>query len=357
MRTSGENRKSKYSLHIGTLASLSVAQPVFDLLSRQPEYLVARQSGLLNAWLLIFLLNLAVPGLVVAGSFLLGWAVCATRWFQGAGIGMFVFLLGLLALKTLKQDPGIVLIGTVGLLAGLILVVYDRSRTAHWYLTFLSPAILVVPADFLGDPSVRRVLNPDTPQGAELDSGEPDTPIVMVVFDKLPLSSLLDRWDGIDSLRFPNFAGLGDQGTWFRNATTVSPSTQYAVSAMLTGNLPPLDRTLLPALADYPDNLFTWLRNSHWLNVSESTTYLSPAGQGSKSFRRQSLRQLLLDVSVIYLHLILPENLTYRLPDIRYGCTWSLGHPVRQFDAFLQSIPEQREPGLHFIHIQVPHLP
>ena len=60
---------------------------------------------------------------------------------------------------------------------------------------------------------------------------------------------------------------------------------------------------------------------------------------------------------MIYLHLVLPENLTYRLPDIRYGWTWRLGHPVRQFDAFLESVPEPGKPGLHFIHIQIPHLP
>ena len=357
MRTSGENRKWKYSLHIGTLASLSVAQPVFDLLSRQPEYLVARQAGPLDVWFLVLLLNLAVPGLVVAGVCLLGWATGARRWFQAAGIGMFGFLLGLLVLKTLKAEPGIVLAGTVGMLAVMIAIVYDRSRTARWYLTLLSPAVLIVPALFLGNPSVRKALNPEPPQGVALESGRTETPIVMVVFDELPLQSLLDRRGGIDSLRFPNFAELAEDATWFQNATTVSPSTQYAVTAMLTGNLPVADQRLLPDSADYPDNLFTWLRNSHRLNVSESTTHLSPAGPGSDGYHWRSLRDLLMDVSVIYLHLVLPENLTYRLPDIRYGWTWRLGHPVRQFDAFLESVAEPGKPGLHFLHIQVPHLP
>ena len=357
MRTSGENRKWKYSLHIATLASLCVAQPVFDLLSRQPEYLVARQAGLLDAWFLIFLLNLAVPGLVVAGVCLLGWASGATRWFQAAGIGMLVFLLGLLVLKTFKGDSGIVPAGAVGILAGLLAVVYDRSPAARWYLTFLSPAILIVPVLFLGNPSVRRALHPETPQGVALESGRTETPIVMVVFDELPLRSLLDRRGGIDSSRFPNFAELSGDATWFRNATTVSPSTQYAVAAMLNGNLPAENQGFLPDLAHNPDNLFTWLRNSHRLNVSESTTHLSPVGPGSVRSHWQRLRHLLVDVSVIYLHLVLPERLTYRLPDIRYGWTWRLGHPVRQFDAFLESVPESGKPGLHFLHIQIPHLP
>lgn len=352
-----EIRVWKYALHIGTLSSLSVAQPVLDLLSQQTEYLVSRQVGVLEASFLIFFLVLAVPGLVVAGTCLTGWAIGAKRWFYGAGIGLLVVLFGLLVLKTLKPDAGILLAGAVGLLAGSTTLVYDRSSTARRYLTLLSPALLIVPALFLANPSVQSVLNPDTPQGVALDSGRTETPIVMVVFDELPLQSLLDHRGGIDSVRFPNFAGLAEDAAWFRNAATVSPSTQYAVAAMLTGNLPQPDRTARPTRADYPDNLFTWLRNSHRLNVFESTTHLCPASQARASSRVQSLTRLLVDVSLIYLHLVLPEDLTYRLPDIRYGWTWQLGHPARQFESFLESIPESGEPGLHFIHVQIPHLP
>ena len=352
-----ESRTWKYALHIGTLASLSVAQPVLDLLSQQPEYLVSRQVGILEASFLVFLLVLAVPGLVVAGTCLPAWAFGAKRWFQGAGIGLFVVLLGLLVLKTLKPDAGILLGGAVGLLAGSLTLVYDRSPAARGYLTLLSPAMLIVPALFLADPSVQRVLNPETPQGAALESSITETPVVMVVFDELPLQSLLDRQAGIDSRRFPNFAELAGDAAWFRNAATVSPSTQYAVAAMLTGNLPEPDRTARPTRAEYPDNLFTWLRNSHRLNVFESTTHLCPAPPGRASSNLQSLTGLLVDVSLIYLHLGLPEDLTFGLPDIRYGWTWRLGHPVRQFEAFLESIPGADKPGLHFIHVQIPHLP
>ena len=357
MPATRENRIWKYALHIGTLASLSVAQPVLDLLSQQPEYLVSRQVGVLGASFLIFFLILAVPGLVVAGTCLAGWAIGAKRWFQGAGIGMFLALLGLLVLKTLNPDAGILLSGAVGLLAGSTALVYDRSPTARRYLTFLSPAMLIVPALFLANPSVQSVLNPDTPQGTALERGKTETPVVMVVFDELPLQSLLNRRGGIDSRRFPNFFELAKDATWFPNTATVSPSTQYAVAAMLTGNLPEPDRTARPTRADYPDNLFTWLRNSHRPNVLESTTHLCPASQARASSNVQSLFRLLVDVSLIFLHLVLPEDLTYRLPDIRYGWAWQLGHPVRQFESFLESIPGPEEPGLHFIHVQIPHLP
>ncbi len=357
MRASGERRTWKYALHIGTLASLSVTQPVLDLLSQQPAFLVSRQVGVLHASFLILLLILAVPGLIVTGTCLLGWTMGGKRWFQGAGIGLLVVLLGLLVLKTLKPDAGILLAGAVGLLAGSMTLVYDRFPTARGYLTLLSPAMIIVPALFLADPAVQRVLNPDTPQGAALESGKTETSIVMVVFDELPLQSLLDRQGGIDSLRFPSFAELAEDATWYRNAATVSPSTQYAVPAMLTGNLPEPGRTAHPTRADYPDNLFTWLRNSHRINVFESTTHLRPTPPGRESANAQSLSRLLVDVFLIYLHFVLPEDLVYGIPDIRYGWAWRLGHPVQQFEAFLESIPGPDEPGLHFIHVQIPHVP
>ena len=357
MRASRGTRFWKYSLHIGALASLSVAQPIFDLLSRQPEYLVARHAGLLDVAFLIFLLILLVPASVAAGAYFLGWALGGIRWIQAAGVGLFGFLLGLLGLKTLMWDLGVSLVAAVGLLACLSALVYARFSTARLFLTFLSPAMVIVPALFLTDPTVQKVLDPNQPQGTALESGKTDTPIVMVVFDELPLQSLLDRRGEIDSVRFPNFSGLANGATWFRKTTTVSPSTQYAVAAMTTGNLPQPDRTVLPALADYPDNLFTWLRNSHRLNVSESTTHLCFDCPGSARDHLQRWVQLLVDVSLLYLNLVLPEDLTSGLPDIRYGWTWQLGHPVRQFEAFLESIPEPGKPGLHFIHIQIPHLP
>lgn len=357
MSTRGENRIWKYALHVGTLASLSVAQPVLDLLSQQPEFLVSRQVGVLEGSFLIVLLILAVPGLMVTGTCLLGWATGARRWFRSSGIGLFVALLGLLVLKTVKPDAGILLAGAVGLLAGSMTLVYDRSPTARGYLTLLSPAMLIVPALFLTNSSVQRILNPETPQGAALESGKTETPIVMVVFDELPLQSLLDRRGEIDSVRFPNFSEFAEDATWFRSAATVSPSTQYAVAAMLTGNLPEPDRTARPTLGDYPDNLFTWLRNSHRLNVFESTTHLCPAPPGQTSANLRSLSRLLVDVFLIYLHLVLPEDLTFGIPDIRYGWAWRLGRPVRQFDTFLESIPGPEKPGLHFIHIQIPHVP
>ena len=62
-------------------------------------------------------------------------------------------------------------------------------------------------------------------------------PIVMVVFDQLPLTSLLSESGGIDP-RYPNFAALADDATWFRNATTVAELTGWAMPALTSGSSP-----------------------------------------------------------------------------------------------------------------------
>ena len=184
----------------------------------------------------------------------------------------------------------------------------------------------------------------------------------MVVFDELPVQSLLDRHGRIDAARFPNFHKFSSQATWYRNTTTVSYSTQYSLPAMLTGNRPKADPTILPILAEHPNNLFNWLRNSHRLNVFESTTNLRPKLRESqpRDFRRTL--PFLADLFVVYLHLTLPGKLTSGLPDVRQGWTvpkpqgWS-DNPINQFEEFLQALPRGGKPGLNFIHAQIPHVP
>ena len=61
----------------------------------------------------------------------------------------------------------------------------------------------------------------------------------------------------IGARRFPPFASLARDATWYRNATTVTDHTSRAVPAILSGERSDNDK--LPVTSDYPDNLFTLL--------------------------------------------------------------------------------------------------
>ena len=59
--------------------------------------------------------------------------------------------------------------------------------------------------------------------------------VVLLVMDEFPGDSLLDRHRRIDPVRYPNFAALAADATWFRNAFSVYDSTTKAVPLILDG--------------------------------------------------------------------------------------------------------------------------
>jgi hypothetical protein len=62
--------------------------------------------------------------------------------------------------------------------------------------------------------------------------------VVLLVMDEFPGDSLLDRSRRIDPVRYPNFAALSGDATWFRNAYSVYDSTTKAVPLILDGVRP-----------------------------------------------------------------------------------------------------------------------
>jgi hypothetical protein len=56
---------------------------------------------------------------------------------------------------------------------------------------------------------------------------------VLIVFDEFPSTDLMGKDRRLDRRRFPNFARLAADATWYRNATTVYDTTFSAVPAIL----------------------------------------------------------------------------------------------------------------------------
>jgi hypothetical protein len=145
----------------------------------------------------------------------------------------------------------------------------------------------------------------------------------MVVFDELPLTSLMGPGGRIDSERYPAFARLARSATWYRGATAVHDSTALAVPAMLDGRYP---RPGLRSDAySHPANLFTLLARSYEVNVSEEATGLCPTS----------------------------------LCEPTPGTTLShLAHgKVERFRSFVGSVRRRPRPALWFKHVLLPHVP
>jgi Sulfatase len=357
-------------------SGFAVAQPLLDLLSKNAEFFVVHGSTARE----IVLFGLAVtflPALALLAVELVVGAVHA-----GAGlalhlvfVGAFAALFAIQALERLGLETTVVLIGAAVVAGVAAALAARRLRFFRALLTVLAPAPLLFLGLFLFASPVRALVLPadiDLPAG-DLDA---DTPVVVVVFDELPVVSLMDADGAIDAGRFPNFARLADDSTWFRNTTTVSPWTTLAVPALLTGNRP--DKDALPVYQTHPENLFTLLGNGYRMNVAESQTRLCPP-ELCRGTRRGADASLFSDARVVYLHLVAPPGLEDRLPAIDEGWgdfggdepgeeaegpnfdarTFYVGR-IRDYRRFVGSIradPEGEEPTLHFAHVLMPHGP
>ena len=253
-------------------------------------------------------------------------------------------------------------------------VSYVRYAPVRLFVTLLGPAIILVPAAFLLQPPVSRLLDTGSREPVPTVDLATTPPIVMVVFDELPLASLLDSEGQIDAERFPNFDALRQDATWFRNASAVAELTIAALPPILTGTRPVNGR--LPVANEYPDNLFTLLVPHYRMHVVEPLTQLCPDDLCVRDHLDplRWLAQVLPDVAVVYLHTILPDDLTERLPPVTQnwrdfvsnddwrerlarGQNSDRSESAATFIEQIEAEPNSARPAFHFLHVLLPHEP
>ncbi len=340
-------------LHLLVLWSFAVAQPLFDLLGKNGEFFAARGSTRWDA-IVFALVLLFVPPAILLGTEL---AVPALHPFFVAG------LVALFVLQAIRGSgaPGWLLVAAAAAIGTGTAAFYLRAPAARLALTVLAPAPLLFLALFLFDSDVSRLsLSTETARAA---GARPHAPVVLIAFDELPANSLLDAHGRIDPVRFPNFAGLARGSTWFQHATTVGEGTTHAIPAILTGRFPQAGE--FPVYTDHRQNLFTLFGGAAQLHVADQETHLCPPSlcpnlEGSLGDRTATLAE---DTGVVYLHELLPDDLTGGIPSIANG--WgdflrdASGHndPGRIDPDFLRSLRPQAGPSVWYVHLMLPHSP
>jgi hypothetical protein len=245
-----------------------------------------------------------------------------------------------------------------------------RIAAIRAFLAALSPAAIVVPALFFGGADVRASFTPSS-SNVRTPPLETAPPIVLIVFDEFPLHSLLDADHQIDGARFPGFAELARQATWFREATAVSSQTVWAVPAVASGRYPVAPRAV-PTLRYYPENLFTLLADRYRMHVFGRFLQLCPerACERDAGGPSDGPLALLADLAVVWLHIVLPAPLTEHLPPVvgdwigfARAARWREvdGELVRndrlsEFDRYLDTMT-QEDGRLYFLHTLLPHMP
>lgn len=364
--------------HLGVLWAFAVAQPLFDLLDRNPDFLTARGAPDWQVVLFAVAVTLVPPLMLLGVETLVGLA--STRLARLLHLGLVTLLVAAVALQALSiaaAVPALLVALALGLGAA---VAYARTRSARTLLTVLAPAPLVFVALFLlVSGTARDVLRDSEVQAAD---AKPGPPVVLVIFDEFPVHSLMDARGAIDRRLFPNFARLAGDATWFRDTASVSQDTPFAVPAILDGREPSHDR--LPVASDHPRSLFTLLGPHYELHAQEEATALCPpslCGRDSSPWD---------DLGLAYLHMVTPDQLDHRLPAVpgawegtgpgspslaesvgaassaapesrhhrkrRLMGNLGRGRPGR-FRHFVAGIRGGPQPRLHMVHVLLPHVP
>ena len=373
-----EHGGSYKSLHVFALFGFAVAQPLFDLLSRNADFLVAHKLRPFDLLVLVCMVSLLFPALLVLVEL---FGSCLHRrageYVHALIVGALVGAIALHTSSKLFAGPGIVLL--LGSVAVSAVVGWASCRVPLFqsFLTFLSPAIVLFPALFLLRPPVSGLIF-EKPGPDEIWQGvSSDIPIVFLVFDELSTSTLMSEHLQINAFRYPNFAALARDAHWFRNASTVAQLSTQALPAILTGRY--TKKNVPPTAANYPENLFTWLGANYELNSFESFTNLCPEELCREPIRRESFRErmrmTLSDLAFVYLHVILPADLAQTLPSVTatmrdFGAAkpstkaTSPGELRRRredhgwvFSQFVNWIRPADGPVLYFMHTFVPHIP
>lgn len=366
-------------IHLAVLSALAVAQPVLDILGRNPAFFVVRGSS--DTEIVLFALILASGPAVLLTAVELAVGVLSRSLAEALHllfVGALSALLALYLLTRLELLDGAVAIAAAATAGAAAALLYARAPTARFVLTVLAPAPVLLVALFLFSSPVSKLVRADEPiaRAAPIDAR---TPVVFIAFDELNTTSLMNERQQIDAGRFPNFAALARRSNWYRDATTVYWLSEVAIPSILSGLNP--DPTKLPVASEYPRNLFTLLGGSYRLVVLESLTRLCPPSlcrdvpAAETQVVTGEAGSLASDAGIVYLHLVLPDRYVERVPPIddSWG-NFGRGEPedeeavqrarggkveacARNVCRFSELLSAPREPTLYFLDTLLPHVP
>jgi len=363
------------ALHLALLVGIGIAQPLYDLLGRNPSFFVAHSATASDLIGFVTIISIAIPAVL----WLLQWVL--TRVAERIGSAFHLALMAalftaiaLVPCKRLFPGAGAAVVAVAAMIGLAAACAYSRFPPLRSVMSLLAPSALIFPVLLLFFSGATEIMGSGEDSPAETTDVTSTIPVVLIVFDELPVTSLMNEQRLIDPIAFPNFAEFAAHSLWFRNATTVAQNTSYAIPAILTGRYP--DATRAPHAAAYPENLFTFLTGSHEIRAVEIFTRLCPDEINTAMAEREPLeeriRAELIDSAVVYLHIVLPTKLVAGLPAI--DSTWrdfggesekkeAKDPHARSHDStwvaeqFIRSLTSVSRPTLFFLHLNLPHLP
>jgi hypothetical protein len=352
-------------LHLASLSALAIAHPVLEVVGSSPSYFVALRGGRPEATALLVAAMLVPPALLGILLVVAGWI--SPRVARVVHVVLVASLVAALAVPPLHR-AGLSRPHAIAILVGILAAVaYRRLAAVRDLASFLGVGLLVVPIVFAVSPAgedlfvgAGAIVGATQARARLATKIERPLPIVLLLFDELPAGVLLDREGRINERRFPGFAQLARESTWYRDTTSPSDYTSFAVPALLTGRA--VRGARAPKFEGYPDNLFALLSGRYRIVANEFWTDLRPRarsmGEERPPDRVATTLRALRDGLELVRRLIFPPPRQAPAPNL-WANPWIDDYeaaPAR-FREFLDGLGADAEPTLHYCHLMVPHSP
>lgn len=354
------------------LWSVALTQPVADLYGRNMTAFSAAKMAPLEIVAFVALLATA-PTLFMSAVEVTAARVApgSRRAIHLALVWPAVFLITLLVSNSVgfEFDPAVYPV-CFGASFG-VLWLYDRRPAVKTWMSWLSVLGIVATGTFVAQ--LWPLIVPPVPALADVAVRNVDTPVFVVIMDELPLYALLDENGNVNAERYPAFARLQREATWYPDTTAAANYTDQAVPAILASTWS--DFAPYPTAAGYPRNLFTLLGGSMTMAATEPITSMCPASVCSKRVKAPSgfdpgrLSDFVLDAGAVYAQRLLPRHTRELLPsNNRRWTSFAMSEPSfvmtggarRHLENIVEGATElaaEGGPQVRFVHSETPHFP
>jgi hypothetical protein len=351
-----------YWLELAGVWSIALAWPVYQNIASGAEALTGLALRRLDLLLIVVLTSILVPTLAVLAESLAR-KLGGERLRRPCHAVMVALIVAVFTWQQFTDSPGLLrYLLPVAVTTGVVLLLL-RSAFGQSFFRILGLAVPVVIVMFCLRYPVWAEVAPHEKQVPEkqLDA---TTPVVLVIFDELPLASLENDRGEIDDDLFPAFGDLASSSTWYPDMTGVADQTTFAVPSIMTGSSPVSEFTTEPpppGLPDFPNGVCSVAqRGGYTVHAYEPITDLCPRTFGIGSRVTAAIRRGTGATDELLGKELDPAGLTkagsnllaapFEQPWPEYG-----DERDQAVDWFIDGMPDS-ERSLSVLHIALPHI-
>jgi hypothetical protein len=369
--SAGPRAQNAFLLHLA-LSAISVAQPFYSVTGTTLNFFVAWRMTSAEFIFCILLIYIAPP--------LLTWLLVGLGYrlhrHLGRGLLFLVlwFYLSLTCLVAARQlarsltfapDNAATLAICALLLivsGGLAALLLARPKI-QGFVRFFAVTTAVLPAAIMLRAYDMGVIRFSEVPPAEKITTADRPNVILIVYDELPVTTILDANGLIDRNKFPNFYQFAQGATWFAHARSTSGNTEAAVPAILAGRM--RQQEVPATYRSYPENIFHRLGPSYNILDLQFATDLNPARplgwQTQAPDGQERLGRIARDIAIIFGHVVAPPQLAADLPrvDLQHNRFGEDAHRsprgLRHHEKFVDALSKAEQPFLAVYHNVYPH--